>query len=217
MTATREAIVLPMLFLTVVWIGAVRPGSDVLLAAPPLGSLVVAMALLAVLGRSGVVAPARLMNATRSTLANTNGAVVLFTLFVASAQVITVVVPESGVPALIAWVSLIALLAQALAIAPDRLHMLRGLLVTFGAAFALKFVLLASLSAPAEGRIARAMQLLFEGVTLGTVSQRAPHSAEGYLAFISIVLYLIGLSMLPSAAWHMVRVTSDRRALIAED
>jgi hypothetical protein len=217
MTAAREAVVLPMLFLTVVLLGAVRPGAQSVLAAPPVGSLVVAMALLALLGRSGVVAPERLMNSTRSALANTNGVVVLLTLFVASAQVITVVVPESGVPALIAWVALVALLAQALAIAPDRIHMLRGLLVTFGAAFALKFVLLAALSAPAEGRVARALQLLFEGVTLGAVSQRPPHDAEGYLAFASVVLYLIGLTMLPSAAWHMVRVTSDRRTLIAEN
>jgi hypothetical protein len=217
MTAVREAIVLPMLFLTVVLLGAVRPGSDVVIAPPPIGSLVVAMALLALLARSGVLAPENLMNSARTTLANTNGLVVLITVFVASAQVIALVVPESGVPALIAWVALIAMLSQAFAIAPDRVRMLRGLLVTFGAAFTLKFIVLASLSAPAEGRITRALQLLFEGVTLGTISQRPPHAAEGYLAFVTIVLYLVGLTMLPSASWHMVRVTRTSQALTTEN
>jgi hypothetical protein len=85
--------------------------------------------------------------------------------------------------------------------------MLRGLLVTFGAAFTLKFVLLAALSAPADGRFARALQLLFEGITLGAVTQRPPHAAEGYLAFATLLLYLIGVAFLPSASWQMVRVT----------
>jgi phage shock protein PspC (stress-responsive transcriptional regulator) len=116
-------------------------------------------------------------------------------------------VPESGVPALIAWIVLASLLVQALAIGPDRVRVLRGLMVTFGAAFALKFIILATLSSPAESRMARALQLLFEGVTLGGVTQRMPHPAEGYLAFVTIVSYLIAVALLPSAAWQMVRVS----------
>ena len=215
MNAWREAIVLPVLFLTVTLLGAVRPGAEVTVVPPPLASLVVAVLLVALLVRSGTLAPDILVNPGRSFLANANGIAVLLTMFAASAQVVTLVVPESGVPALIAWVALIAMIAQAFAIAPDRVHMLRGLLVTFGAAFTLKFILLASLSSRAEGRLARAVQLIFEGVTLGTVSQRPPHAAEGYLAFATIVLYLVGLAFLPSAAWQMVRVS--RAALKAEN
>jgi hypothetical protein len=49
--------------------------------------------------------------------------------------------------------------------------------------------------------------MLFEGVTLGGLSQRPAHAAEGYLAFLAILLYLVGVAFLPAASWQMVRVT----------
>jgi hypothetical protein len=202
----REAIVLPVLFLTVMLLAAIRPGGEITIVPPSLASLVFGMVLFALLVRSGAVAPERLMNASRTALANVNGLLVLLTAFAASAQVITLLVPDAGVPALVAWTVLASLLLQALAIAPDRRRLLRGLVVTFGAAFTLKFIVLATISAPAERGMARALQLLFEGVTLGTVSQRPPHPLEGYLAFGTVVLYLVALALLPAATWHMIRV-----------
>lgn len=212
MSASREAIVLPLLFLSIVLAASLRPGAQTTVVPPSLGSLVAGMALFALLVRSGAVDPHRLLHQARPALANLNGLTVLLTAFLASAQMITMLVPESGVPALIAWVVLVSLIGQALAMGPDRLSLLRGLMVTFGAAFALKFIVLATLSAPTEGRMARALQLLFEGVTLGGVTQRQPHAAEGYLAFVTIVAYLIGVAWLPAAAWHMARITSGAPA-----
>jgi hypothetical protein len=209
-TVLREAVLLPALFLTVVLMAGVRPGAAVSLVPPSLASLVAATALVGLLVRSGALAPARLINARRSILANLNGFTVLVTAFVASAQVVTALVPESGVPAVMVWAVLGSLLLQAFAIDPDRTRVLRGLLVTFGAGFTLKFVLLAAISSPAEGRVARAVQLLFEGVTLGAVTQRPAGLAEGYLAFAAAALYLIGVASLPSAAWHMVRVLAAK-------
>jgi hypothetical protein len=209
-TVLREAVLLPALFLTVVLMAGVRPGAAVSVVPPSLASLVAATALVGLLVRSGALAPARLINPRRSSLANVNGLTVLVTAFVASAQVVTVIVPESGVPAVIVWAVLGSLLLQAFAIAPDRTRVLRGLLVTFGAGFTLKFVLLSAISSPAEGRVARAVQLLFEGVTVGTVTQRPAGLAEGYLAFAAAALYLIGVASLPSAAWHMVRVLATK-------
>lgn len=207
MSALREAVVLPLVFLSIVLAGSLRPGAPISVAAPSLGSLIAGMVLIALLVRSGALDPHRLMHPARSAIANVNGLSVLATAFVASAQMVTMLVPESGVPALIAWIVLASLLVQALAIGPDRSRLLRGLMVTFGAAFTLKFIVLATLSSPAEGRMARAIQLLFEGVTLGGVSQRTPHSTEGYLAFVTIVAYLTAVAFLPSAAWQMVRVS----------
>lgn len=206
MTPLHEALSLPALFLTVVLAAAVRPGGNVLFSPPSLGGLVGAMALVALLVRSGALAPERLMHPTRSMLGNLNGLMLLLTTLAASAAVITLAVPESGVPALLGWTVLLSLLLQAFAIGPDRVRLLRGLLVTFGAAFTLKFIVLAALSAPAGGRLTRALQLLFEGLTLGTVAQRPAHPLEGYLAFAAIVLYLIGIGLLPAASWQMVRV-----------
>ena len=204
MSPLVEAWVLPLLFLTVVLLGAIRPGAEITMAPPTLGSLVIAMGLIGLLVRSGALAAERLTGATRSALANLNGLSILLALFAASAQAVTLVIPDSGVPAFIVWVVLVALLIQAVAIGADRTRLLRGLLVTFGTAFTLKFVILGALSAPADSRIGHAFQLLFEGVTLGAVSQRPAHPAEGYLAFATLVLYLVAIAWLPSARWHMV-------------
>ena len=133
---------LPVLFLTVVLAGAIRPGGDVSLVPPSLGSLALAVVLMSILARSGALATERLVGASRTTLQNASGVTVLMAVFAASAQVVTLVIPESGVPELIGWVVLISLLLQTLAIAPDRARVRRGLAVTFGAAFVLKFVLL---------------------------------------------------------------------------
>ena len=206
MTALREAVILPLSFLLVVLIAALRPGTAPPIVPPTLGALVSAVAVLALLVRSGAVDPSQLMHSSRSALANLNGLTVLLCTVVASAQVITMVVPESGLPALVAWIVLLSLLLQAFAIGPDRVRLLRGLAVTFGAAFVLKYLILASVSAPTESRVGRAMQLLFEGLTLGTMTQRPPSSSEGYLAFVAILLYLITLAFLPAASWHMTRV-----------
>jgi hypothetical protein len=65
---------------------------------------------------------------------------------------------------------------------------------------------LAALSEPAGGRLGRALQLLFEGVTLGAISQSPAHPAAGYLAFAALILYFIGLLLLPSAGWTITRV-----------
>jgi hypothetical protein len=217
MTPFQEACLAPVLFLTVVLLAAVRPGAQVSMVPPSLTALVAALVLFALLVRSGALVPQRLMNADRPSLANLNGLALLLTAFVATAQVFTLVVPPAGLPALIVWAVVIALLLQALAVEPDRARLLRGLLILFGAAFMLKYVLLAGLSAPADSGTGRVLQLLFEGVTLGTVRQPPLHPAEGYLAFATIVLYLIGIAWLPSADWRMVRTIQTTALVIPED
>ena len=75
MTPLREAVILPMLFLTVVFAAAIRPGGTVSVVPPALGSLVAGVAVVALLVRSGTLAPQRLMSSERSPLANlTRGA-----------------------------------------------------------------------------------------------------------------------------------------------
>ena len=81
MSRTREAFVLPLLFLTVALLGGVRVADRIVLLPPPLFTLVLAFLLVGVLVRSGALAPERLMSATRSPLANVSGAVVIVTAF----------------------------------------------------------------------------------------------------------------------------------------
>jgi hypothetical protein len=206
MTAVREAIVLPALFLTVTLVGGLRPGHAQILAPPSLFSLILAMLLIAALVQSGALAPDRLMSERRAWLPNLNGLLVLLATFIASAQTFTLVTPESGLPALVVATFLFIALLHTLTVAPDRVRMLRGLMVLVGAMFVIKFIVLAALSQPADSRFARALRLLFEGVTLGAISQSPAHPAAGYLAFGVLILYFAGLLLLPSAGWTMSRV-----------
>jgi hypothetical protein len=197
MTATREAIGLPCLLLTVALAGGLR--LDATLVTPPsLFSLVLAVLLAAALVQSGALDPLRLMNGSRSTLANANGATVLGALLLASAQTFTMLTPGAGLPRIVFSLIFLVLLFQTLAAGPDRVHVLRSLAVTFGAAFVGKFIVLDALANPAPGRLGRALQILFEGVTLGTLTQDAQHAAAGYIAFVILGMFLLSIWMLPA-------------------
>jgi hypothetical protein len=196
-TAAREAFTLPAIFLTVVLAGSVQFGTPLGFVPPPLFALLLALMLVAALVQCGALAPDALLGPQRSALENLNGLVVLLSLFAASAQAVAAVMPTSGIPAVFMGVLLFALLTQALAIGADRTRMLRGLLASLAIAFVLKYIVLASLSAPAQGRLARAVQMLFEGVTFGSISQAPLPPAAGYIAFATLMLYLFGLVLLP--------------------
>ena len=200
MTAAREAIALPLVFLTVALLGGLRIADGVALLPPSLFALVLAVMLLGLLVRCGALAPNRLVHTSRSTLANVNGLIVIFATFLASAQAFNVATPESGAPRVLFNLVYLILLANTMAASPDRARVLRSLLVIFGAAFIVKFVVLAALSHPVEGPVPRVLRALFEGVTLGSVTQEVFHPATGYVAFGTLMLYLFGLVLLPGAA-----------------
>ena len=213
MTAAREAIYLPVLFLTVTLLAGLRPGSAVVAAPPSLFSLILAVLLVGVLVQSGAFAPLRVMNPSRPALANLNGGVIAATLLVAAAQTFSLLTPDAGLPRVLFSVYFLVLMINTMAASPDRVRVLRSLAVTFGAAFVLKFIVLDGLSDPAGGRMTRLLQVLFEGVTLGTVTQDVQHPAAGYVAFATIVMFLAGLALLPSAAPEI----SPSRAIVVRD
>jgi len=197
MSRNLEVFYLPLLFLTVALFGGVRIARQVVLMPPPLFTLVLAFLLLGVLVRSGALAPARLMNPARPPLANVSGAVVLVTFFAAAAQAFNVAIPESGLPRILFDVFLLVLLLNTLAASPDRLRVLRSLLVIFGSAFVLKYIVLAALSDPAGGWLKRVLQTVLEGLTLGTLTQTVYSPITGYVAFIALTLFFAGLALLP--------------------
>ena len=197
MSPATEAFYLPALFLTVSLLGGVRVADRVVLLPPPLYALVLGLLLFGVLARTGTLALHRLMNSNRAAVANLNGLLVMLTTFLASAQVFNLVTPESGLPRLLFDVFFLVLLLNTLAAAPDRVRVLRSLVVIFGSAFVLKFIVLAALSDPAGGMLKRVLLVLLEGVTLGTLTQDVFHESTGYLAFFTLALFMIGLALLP--------------------
>lgn len=202
MSAVREAFVLPLLFLTIALFGGLDPGAPAPWNPPSLFALVLAVMVMAALVRSGTLAPDRLMHGSRSIVANANGFVVLLSLFAASAQVLNMLTPRSGLPTLLVGVVLFVLLLNTLVMSPDRPRLLRSFAVVTGSAFVLKFVVLASLADPEGGRTKRVLLALFDVATLGTISQAPLHSAAGYWAFGLVLLFLAGVALLPPVVPH---------------
>ena len=197
MTAVREAVVLPLWFLTIALAAGARVDARVALVPPALFSLVLATMLMAILIRSRALAPERLLHGSRSTLANANGAVVLAAVFAATAQILAMLTPRSGLPLLFVDIFLFVLLLNTLVTMPDRVRLLRSLAVTLGSGLLLKFVVLTSVSGPAESRTARVLVALFDAATFGSITQQPEPASAGYLAFFLAAAYLVGVALLP--------------------
>ena len=198
MSAAREAVLLPMIFLTITLLGGVQLGPGVALVPPSVFSLVLGTMVVAALVGSGALAPDRLLHGSRSVLANANGMVVLISLFAASSQLLSLLTPRSGLPLFFVDVFLFVLLLNTLVAQPDRVRLLRSLAVILGSALVLKFVVLAALSGPAGSRTARVLVALFDAATFGTITQEPQASGAGYVAFFAIALFLAGLGALPA-------------------
>lgn len=198
MTVTREAFVLPGLFLTVTFLGGFRVDERISLVPPTLAALLLALVMLSALVRGRVFAPARLMSESRTNAENLSGLVVLLTLFAASAQALHLVTPERGLLHGIFVVFLFVQLLTASAAGTDRAGLLRTLLVTLGAAFVLRFIVLEGLYASDGGMLKRVLTALLARVSLGGVEYRPHAPITGYVAFVTLALYMIGLYLLPS-------------------
>jgi hypothetical protein len=195
----REAVTLPLLLLTVTALGGLRvaQGGQLALVPPSLVSLVLAVVLMSALVRAGALVPGRLVGDTRTPLQNCSGAVVLVSLLTASAQAFTLVTPSAGLLAFMMTVVFALLLWNTLAVEPDRRQLLRSLLVLFGGAFVVKFVVLAAIYDQNGGLLRRVLLTLLDGVALGTLGFVPDGAATGYLAFVTLALFFVALTLLP--------------------
>jgi hypothetical protein len=201
--AAREAFVLPALFLTVTGAGGLRVsavGAGLSFVPPPLITLVLAVLLLGVMARAGLLIPTGLLGDHRTGLENASGAVVLVSLFAASAQLFTCLTPDAGVLRLVFNLFFLFLLWNTLAAQPDRTRLLRSLLVVFGWAYVVRYVALAALADPQAGWTRRLLTVLLEGSTSGPIEGEAMAPLAGYVAFVTLALYMIGLVLLPRPA-----------------
>ncbi len=190
---------MPWLLLSSALFGGVRltESGHLQFLVPPLASLVVMLLLLMVLVQTGIVYPALLMSDRRTALENLNGAMVLVALAAASAQVVSAVTPEAGLPLVLGVIFLFALFMNTLAAQPGRTRALRALFVAFFTAFTVKFILLDALYAPGRSLGGRLLTGLLEGVTLGTLDHVLWAPGTGYMVFLALVLYFVALTLMP--------------------
>lgn len=196
-------VVLPTIFVTVALLGGVRVDAAtraLLFVAPPLVTLVLAALLVSLFVRGGLVRPGAWLAPERPAAENVSHALLLGSIFFASAQAFNSVLPEAG---LFRWVFsffFLWTLWQTQFAVPDPRRALRSLAALFGTAFALKHFLIAALYDPEGGWLRRVAAAVFEGVTEGTLGGRQSFApSTGYLSFFALALYILGLALLPPA------------------
>ena len=81
----------------------------------------------------------------------------------------------------------------------DARRLLRSLAILFGTAFVLKHLLLASLYSPEGGWLQRMAGTLLQGVAIGTLDAPTFAAVTGYIAFLTLSLYVAGLILLALA------------------
>ena len=196
-------VLLPTLFVTVALLGGVRIDAAtraLVFVAPPLVTLVLAALLMSLFARGRLVRLGAWLSADRGAAENVSHALVLVSVFFASAQAFNSVLPEAGLFRWLFSFFFLWTLWQTQFAAADARHTLRSLAALFGTAFALKHFLIAALYDPEGGWLRRLAAALFEGVTEGTLGERRAFApSTGYLSFFALALYLLGLALLPPA------------------
>ena len=187
---------LPSIFLTVALLGGLRVGADdraFIFFPPPLITLVLAVLLILLFVRGGLIELRSWIAANEPPLRNVSHIWVLLTLFFASAQAFNSVLPERG---LLHWLFsffFLWTLWNNQFSSFDARRLLRSLVVLFGTAFVLKHLLLASLYGSSGGWLQRLAGVLAQGVSLGTLDAPMFAPATGYISFFTLGLYIAGL------------------------
>ena len=210
--AAREAFVLPLIFLTVAMLGGFRllPGDAgaMRFVPPPLLGLVLAVILMGAMVRARLLVPEALVGPARRGLASVNGGLVVLTLLAATAQVLSGLSPEAGLLRVAYYFVLVVLVWNTLAAAPDRPRLLHSLFVILGAALVFKHVILSALFDAEGGIVKRVVLSVLEGASIGSVETERLHDATGYVAFGNVLLYLLGLALLPAGVPSTAMVTA---------
>jgi hypothetical protein len=193
-----ESIFLPFILLTVVLLGGLRVDlkSSFDFTVPPLITLILAALLMLLFVRGDLLQLSEWFNAHFSPLTNLSNAFTLLILFCSSAQVLNSVLPERGLlHRMLSFFFLWTLWNNQFSNFDAR-RLLRSLVVLFGTAFVIKYVLLASLYREDGGLLQRLTGAILQGVTLGTLDSPQFGPATGYISFITVALYIAGLIVL---------------------
>jgi hypothetical protein len=211
-------VLLPLVLLTVTLLGGLRvqPDQSFVFLPPPLVTLVMAVLLMGLFTRGGLILLDRWLSSGHGALANVSHALTLLALFAASAQAFNSVLPERG---LLHWVFALFFLWTLWndQFAPfDVRRLLRSLAVLFGTAFVLKHLLMATLYSPQVGWGRRLMGALLEGASLGTLDVPVFAPATGYVSFVTLALYVGALALVrpaPDQDGDVRRLLADYRRL----
>jgi hypothetical protein len=191
----------PFIFLTVTLLGGLRladPGSEFVFLKPALFCLVLAVILLVLYIRGGLIVIDGWVNEEFPILRNIANSAVLLTLFAASTQLFNSVMPEQGLPFWIVAFCFVWTLWNNLFADFDNKKLLRSIIALFGFAFVAKYLVLANLTAPAseswlQGLLENPAQEAFTWI----LALPKYTAGTGYIQFFAVLLYFLGLFLLP--------------------
>jgi len=199
-SAVRHYILLPIIFLSVALLGGLRieaGNSAFLFLKPALVCLIFASVLLVLFFRADLIRLDGWFSENFSTLKNLANAGVLLALFAASTQIFNSLLPERGLPFwtiafCFFWTLWNNLFAE---FHPKKL--VKSLGGMFALAFAVKYLVLANLTAPPSDSL---WQRITESPTQEAFTWLLDlprfAAATGYIQFFTLVFYLIGLFLL---------------------
>ncbi|HKX83168.1 MAG TPA: hypothetical protein VJL58_03020 [Pyrinomonadaceae bacterium] len=196
-------IALPFVFLTTALLGGLRLSQDssFIFLRPALICLIFASILVFLYARSGLIRVNGWVNEKFTVPQNISNAIVLLTLFAATTQLFNSLLPEQGLPFWVVGFCFFWTFWNNLFADFDSYKLLRSLGGLFGLAFALKYLLLANLTASEDAGWLRGM-LENPGQEVMTRLLELPRysAGTGYIQFLAAASYLLGLYLLPSRA-----------------
>ncbi len=195
--------ILPLIFITVTMIGGLRLGAAdnaFIFLKPPLICLVFASVLLILFFRSGLMRLDGWFSDQYSTIQNIANGAVLLTIFAASTQLFNSLLPEKGLAFWVVGFCFFWTLWNNLFADFDTKKLLRSLGALFALAFAVKYLVLANLTATGDASL---LQRIFADPAKEAFTwllDLPRYSAgTGYIQFFTLGLYLIGLFLTPQS------------------
>ncbi len=194
---------LPIIFLTVTLLGGLRlsgiDGAFIFLK-PALICLIFAVILLLLFFRAGLLTLDGWFNEEISTAKNIANGSVILSLFAAATQLFNSLIPEQGLPFWIVSFCFFWVLWNNLFADFDTKKLLRSLGALFGLAFVAKYMLLANLTAPAGRSWSRSMiENPAQEAFTWLLDLPRFSAGTGYIQFFAVILFLLGLFLMPSS------------------
>ena len=194
-------LVLPLIFLTVALLGGLRlSGTDksFIFLPPSLFCLIAASVLMILFFRAGLIRVNGWFSENFELVKNVANTAILASMFAASTQLFNSLLPERGLPLWVIGFCFFWTLWNNLFSNFDTTRLLKSLGALFGLAFVVKYIVLASLTAPASDSWLRSiLENPVQEAATAVLDLPRFSAGTGYLQFFAVAFYLLGLFLLP--------------------